>query len=153
MNDIGIPRAGATLLKTALLANAIFSAGYGVLHLVFPGLLADFSGISSPIAQTAAAGTAGLLLSGYLIWLRERSALSYTSVRVIIGVDAMMAFTGLGAVIMRDSIGLTITGAWFVFAVAGAFALLAMWQYLGLRRFVAEQRTVMKQSAAVAGPR
>ena len=73
-----------------------------------------------------------------LLWLRSRPTMSPGLVRTVIALDLVWVFGSVAALLLRDSPGLTVGGAWSVAIGADIVALFVLLQYVGLRRSLRE---------------
>ncbi len=120
-----------TLLRNALLANAVFSGVNGIADVFFSGPMAAFAGV--PAAIVPFSGASLIAFAAALLWLRSRPTMSPGLVRAVIGLDLVWVIGSVAALLLRDSLGLTVAGAWSVAVGAGIVALFAVLQYVGLR--------------------
>ena len=126
------PRIRPTLLRGALLANAAFSGVNGIADMIFSGPLAAFAGIPAAIVPFSGAGLLAFAIA--LLWVRSRPVMPKNLVRAIITLDLAWVIGSIAALLLRDTVGLTVAGAWSVVAAADIVALFAFLQYRGLRR-------------------
>ena len=121
----------ATLLKRALQADAIASAGQGLLLLAGAGVLDSVTGLPTALLRYAGAfllpyavlvGVMGLRpsLPRWLVWTVILGNVAWVAESVLLAFSDWVAPTGLGIA--------------FVLAQAFAVALFAALQFLGLRR-------------------
>jgi hypothetical protein len=122
----------ATLLRTALLANALFAGINGIADVLFSGALAEFASLPAAIIPYSGAGL--IAFAAALLWLRARPEMPQTIVRAVIAMDVLWVVGSVVLLLLRDSIGLTTAGAWSVAAGADVVALFAILQFVGLKR-------------------
>ncbi len=122
-----------SLLKKALVGNAVFSGVSGVFLAVAASWTAAFLGLDSATPITAL-GLILILYAPFLAWLsaqpRPRSWLVWMVIELdilwVLG-SAILIFTGILP-------GLTVAGKWGIAAIADIVAVIALLQYIGLRR-------------------
>jgi hypothetical protein len=120
-----------TLLRNALLANAVFAGVNGIADMFFSGPMAAFAGVPAAILPFSGAGL--LAFAAALLWLRSRPTMSPGLVRTVIALDLVWVIGSVAALLLHDSLGLTVGGAWLVAVGADVVAVFALLQYVGLR--------------------
>ena len=120
------------LLRRALTANVIFSLASGAAMLLDGGPIAALMGLASPLPIQALG--AGVLLFGLLVWaIARRSPINAGHARIILALD--VAWVAISALeIEFNPFGMTGAGLWLVAGVADVVAVIALFEYLGLRR-------------------
>lgn len=122
----------STMARQALRGNALFSLLSGALLLLGTGAVDSFLGLGSPLALRVV----GVGLLAWAVWLlREagRDALDPRVVRVAIAGDAL--WVGLTLVMLVAGWPpLSSAGRWALLFVADLVGLIALWEWLGLRR-------------------
>jgi len=78
-------------------------------------------------------GRSPTLLRNALLWLRSRPTMSPGLVRTVIALDLVWVIGSVAALLLHDSLGLTVGGAWLVAVGADVVAVFALLQYVGLR--------------------
>ncbi len=124
------------LLRTALKANAVFSALSGLVFTLDSAILAELTGIQPPLVFVIVG--LPLVVYGVLIWmLAAQDEVNPNQVRAVIIADIAWV---VGSIILLLSgwLPLTSAGKWTVALLADAVAILAVLQYLGLKRMLAE---------------
>lgn len=113
-------------IRTALLANALFSAVSGIILLLAAPFLAAQFGLASPLSlRIIGAGLLIFVLS--LLHAASRPLVSRRQVLSIIIQDALWVLASLIILIIRP-FGLSSVGLWAVALVAMIVAGLAFWQ-------------------------
>jgi len=121
-----------TLLTSALHANAIFSGASGMLLVVLPGWWAALFGVL-PASAYATLGAGLLGFAGIVWWTARGIDARRPLVNGILAADTLWVLAT--PVVMLLAAGtMRPTGHLLLVAVALAVALLAMLQWLGLRR-------------------
>ncbi len=122
-------------LRTALRANTVFSLLSGLVFTLDSAALANLTGIQPPLVFILV----GLPLAvyGLLLWmLASQSELNPNLIRGVIIADAIWV-AGSIVLLLSGWLPLTAAGKWLVALLADAVAVLAVLQYLGLRRAMA----------------
>lgn len=129
---IAATTARAPLLRRALLANAIFSELSGLAFLIGAGPLAALIGLGA--AWPLMVLGAGVLFFGILVFFEaRREPLHIGRARAILALDIAWVLAS-GALLLLNPLGLTSAGWWLVAGIADVVAVLAVLEYLGLRR-------------------
>lgn len=123
--------ASSSLLQTALLADAVVSGATGLLLAFGADPLALWLGL--PAALLRGAGLSLLPFAALLVWLARRRSPARLLVWAVIAYNALWTVDSLW-LLASGWVSPTLLGYAFVVAQALAVALLAGWQYLGLRR-------------------
>jgi hypothetical protein len=127
--------ADASLLRRALLGNAVFSLLIGVICLVEATTLAVWTGIQPPAVFTGL-GTLLIPFAVALGWLALFGAEIRTAGRIILALDIGWVVVSV-VLLLTGWLPLTNAGWWAVALVADMVALFALLEYLGLRRLSA----------------
>lgn len=122
---------GFALLRRALRANALFSAGGGLLLIFGARPLATFVGVNAPpvLALT------GVVLVGYAAWLAwsaAREPLDQRVGAVAVALDAAWVVASV-LVLANGWLPLTTAGTWAVAIIADIVAVFALVQFYALR--------------------
>lgn len=118
------------LLRSALRANAVFSALSGLGFLLFATSLSDAAGIGDPrVLQGLGPGL--LAFAAALVWLSFRDVVSPAAARTVVGMDLAWV-VGTVPVVLLDV--LSHTGAIAAVIVADVVLVLALLQTAGIRR-------------------
>jgi hypothetical protein len=140
------PDADASLLRRALLGNAVFSLLVGVICLVEATTLAVWTGIQPPAVFTVL----GALLIPFAValgWLALLGADVRTAGRIILALDVGWVVVSV-VLLLAGWLPLTNAGWWAVALVADVVALFAVLEYLGLRRLNTEGGAYAKPTSA-----
>ncbi len=127
------------LLHLALRGNAAFSTLSAVIFLAASQPIASFLGLL-PGKQVIILGIQLGVFAAWLAWLSTRSAIPRWQVWLIIALDVLWVAGSLQLVLASPP-GLTGGGKWVVGMIADIVALLALLQFLGLRRLKRTQLT------------
>lgn len=127
------------LLRLALGGNAAFSTLSAVIFLVASQPIASFLGLL-PGKQVVVLGIQLGVFAAWLAWLSTRPAIPRWQVWLIIALDALWV-AGSFQLVLASPPGLTVGGKWAIGMVADVVALLALLQFLGLRRLKRTQLT------------
>ena len=127
----------AAVLRLALRANGVFSGVSGLMFVVGSGPLAVFIGLPSPWILI----TIGLSLLSYSALLFQAASRSPIDRRHAILFTAMDTLWVAGSAILLITgwIPFTPAGKWAVIIVADMVAVLAVFQFIGLRRLAYPQ--------------
>ena len=127
-----------TLLRRTLRANGVFSGVSGLLFVAGSGSLTAFIGLPSPWILIAI----GLSLLGYAALLFQAASRSPIDLRHAILFTAMDTLWVAGSAILPINgwIPFTPAGKWAVIIIAEIVAVLAVFQFIGLRRLAHHQR-------------
>lgn len=120
------------LVRSVLYANALFSVASGAVAIIGAGFLAEFTGINSTVLFVVL----GALLIIYaidLIWIASRESINHRFVWAAILLDSTWVIGSL-AILVFGWPPLTTAGKWTVALLAEVVAIMAILQYLGLRR-------------------
>ncbi len=120
------------LLRYSLRGNAAFSTLCGASALVFAAPLAETLGVPAPI-QLAGLGAQLLMFAALLGWLASRPEIRVGFALAVVVADVLWV---IGTVPVIASGALTSAGNWTAILIANVVALLALLQYLGVRRTV-----------------
>lgn len=118
-------------LRTALRANAAFSATSGLTALLWAHPLADWMGGFSPWILLALGP--GLLLFAVILLLEARRARPVPSAALAISIADLAWVAGSAVLLIVAGHALSAGGAWTVIVVALVVLALATWQLAGLR--------------------
>ncbi|MBP2471470.1 hypothetical protein JOF53_000342 [Crossiella equi] len=121
----------AALLRLALRLDAVASGGLGLLLLATSGLLADLLGLPQPLLLTA--GGILVVFAAFVAWLGLRATPSRTGTKEVVAVNVLWLLASVAVAVLVPMNGL---GLAFVLAQAGAVAVFAELQVVGLRRLV-----------------
>lgn len=130
------PNHSTTLLKFALVADAVASGATGLLMAAGAGLLAGFLVLPEPLMRYA-----GLFLLPYaamVAWAGSRPEIPRGLAGLIAAINVVWA-TGSVALIALGVISPSLIGGLFVTAQAAVVALFAILQIVGLRQSVEGQ--------------
>lgn len=127
------------LLRLALRSNAVFSALSAIVFTVASGAIASFLGFL-PTQQVFLLGVQLAVFAVWLTWLSTRAAVPRWQVWLIIALDVLWV-AGSFQLVLASPPGLTGGGKWAVGMIADIVALLALLQFLGLRRLKRTQLT------------
>jgi hypothetical protein len=131
--DMRLPteRSEATLLRRALLGNAVFSAICGALIVMFDGSLASL--MTHVQYRLWPLGAMLLGFSATLLWFSTRPTVSSAWVNSVIAAD--LAWVAGTVVLLAGWHGvLTVTGTWILATIGLLVFAFAELQWLGLRR-------------------
>ena len=120
----------SSLLRKALMSNAVFSALSGSLITIAAPWLSERMGIPQPMILRVV----GISLLGFaaaLLWNATRHEIDRKQAWAAVGLDFTWV---LGSAVLVSLQLLTTSGNWAVVAVADVVLLLALAQALGLRR-------------------
>jgi hypothetical protein len=124
-------RPNDTFLRRVLLADAVASAGSGLLMLAGASLLEGLLGLPAPLLMYAGLGL--LPFAAFVAYAATRERLSRVAVWVVIVLNAIWVAHSL-LLLVSDWVAPSAFGYAFVTAQAAAVAILAELEYLGLRR-------------------
>ncbi len=127
------------LLRLALRSNAVFSALSAIVFTAASGAIASFLGFL-PTQQVFLLGVQLAVFAVWLTWLSTRAAVPRWQVWLIIALDVLWV-AGSFQLVLASPSGLTVGGKWVVGMIADIVALLALLQFLGLRRLKRTQLT------------
>ena len=127
------------LLRLALRSNAVFSALSAIVFTAASGAIASFLGFL-PTQQVFLLGVQLAVFAVWLAWLSTRAAVPRWQVWLIIALDVLWV-AGSFQLVLASPSGLTVGGKWVVGMIADIVALLALLQFLGLRRLKRTQLT------------
>ncbi len=127
------------LLRLALRSNAVFSALSAIVFTAASGAIASFLGFL-PTQQVFLLGVQLAVFAVWLTWLSTRAAVPRWQVWLIIALDALWV-AGSFQLLLAPPAELTVGGKWTVGMIADIVALLALLQFLGLRRLKRTQLT------------
>ena len=127
------------LLRLALRSNAVFSALSAIVFTAASGAIASFLGFL-PTQQVFLLGVQLAVFAVWLAWLSTRAAVLRWQVWLIIALDVLWV-AGSFQLVLASPSGLTVGGKWVVGMIADIVALLALLQFLGLRRLKRTQLT------------
>ncbi|MFD0621142.1 hypothetical protein ACFQZR_27345 [Paenibacillus sp. GCM10027629] len=141
-NESLIP-AGEALIRKVLLTNAVSSGVCGLLLLLFPGYVGDWTGLDNRTALTET-GIFLLVFVAFLVWVVSRRIVSPGSVLVVTVLDLLWV---VGGVLLLEDKGITmmmtVFGVWAVIlvtAVVGVFAIFEAVYYWRNRAFGRQKR-------------
>lgn len=120
------------LLRRALTANLFFSLATGAAMLLAGGPIAALLGLASPLAIQAL-GAAVLAFCPLLWAIARRSPIDASHVRIILALDVAWVLAS-ALLIALNPFGLSSAGLWLVAGLADLVAVIALFEYLGLRR-------------------
>lgn len=128
------PLAEEAMIRRVLLMNAISSGACGLLLLLFPGLVADLTGLDNQMSLMGT-GVFLLVVVAFLSWAATRSVISPRVVLVFSIVDFLWVIDSL-LLLVGNGFAFSITpfGIWAVIlvaAVVGVFAICeaTYWRY------------------------
>lgn len=133
--QVAVPERAAgkdSLLRRALVGNALFSAVAGALLIAASGWLSGFTGLT-PGWVPAAIGAGVLLWAVDVGWIARKETLDLKQAKLVIAGDLAWVAVSYG-VIISGRPELTTAGVWTVGILAEIVAAFAIVQYLGLRR-------------------
>lgn len=119
------PIAGDALIRKVLLMNAVSSGACGLLLLLFPRFVADWTGLDNRMALMGT-GIFLLIVVAFLSWTATRSVISprvvliFSIVDFLWVIDSLLLLGGNGSAITITTIG--IWAVILVAAVVGVFA-------------------------------
>lgn len=119
------------ILRLALIADAVASATTGLLMLVGASLLGVMLGL--PVELLRYAGLALLPFVAFVAFVGTRADIPHGAVRAVVAVNVAWV-AGSIALLVSGWVAPTSLGYVFVLAQAAAVALLAVLQWIGLRR-------------------
>jgi hypothetical protein len=121
---------GETLIRKVLLTNAVSSGVCGLLLLLFPGYVADWTGLGNRTALVET-GIFLLVFVAFLVWTAFRSIVSPAAVLIITVLDLLWV---VGSVLLLTDKGITGTmtvfGVWAVILVAAVVGVFAIFEAL-----------------------
>ncbi len=124
-------KSNSTFLRRVLIADAAASAATGLLMLV--GAVPLEQWLALPAGLLRAAGASLLPFAAIVAWLALRDTISRAGVWAVIALNAIWVVDSV-ALLFTDWVQPAMLGYAFVLAQAGAVAVLAELEYLGLRR-------------------
>lgn len=122
----------STLLRRALVANALFSGASGVILALGARPLAAFLGLDNAL-YLIVTGVLLLLYAADLLYVATRPTVNRTAAWLAVALDLLWV-TGSAAILLGGWLSLTTAGKWAVGIVAELVFLFALFQYLGIRR-------------------
>lgn len=122
----------STLLRRALVANALFSGASGTLLALGARPVASFLGLDAVLFLTAT-GVLLILYAADLLYVATRPAINRTAVWIAVILDLSWV-AGSALILFGGWLPLTTAGKWTIGIVAELVFLFAVFQYLGLRR-------------------
>lgn len=122
----------STLLRRALVANALFSGASGALLALGARPVAPFLGLDNPLILTII-GALLLLYAADLLYVATRPTVNRTAAWLAVALDLLWV-AGSAAILLGGWLPLTTAGKWAVGIVAELVFLFALFQYLGIRR-------------------
>ncbi len=139
------------LLRLALTENMLFSAASGIALLAVPGVIAGFLGAAVPVWLMLALG-AGLLVfaAGLLRQVLSRPLKRGEAMLTII-LDEVWVVASILLLVLAPH-WFSASGQWLIGGVAAAVALIAVAQWVGLRRLDGSKQIHFAFSRAVAAP-
>jgi hypothetical protein len=120
-----------TFLRRVLVLDAASCIGMGVLVTAGTGYLESLLGLPAPLLRTT--GASLLPFAGVLIWLATRSVPPRAGVIAVIVCNAVWVIDSL-ALLASGWLAPTALGTAFILAQAAAVAVLAVLEYVGLKR-------------------
>lgn len=124
-------RADDALLRRALQLDAVATGATAVALLAFTTPLSGWFGL--PAALLGAAGFVLVAFVALLVWLLARPRIGPRWAWAVIAINALWVVESV-ALLFWPGIDATVLGAAFVLAQAGAVALFAVLQWIGVRR-------------------
>ena len=118
-------------LRNALLLDAAASGATAILLIAGAGLLDGLLGL--PVALMREAGLILVPFVGFVAWIGTRESLARGAVTAIIAANIVWVVASI-CLLVGNWVAPTTLGYAFVLAQAGAVALFAELQYMGLRR-------------------
>lgn len=128
--------APSTLLRRALVANALFSGASGALLALGARPVASFLGLDNVLFLTIT-GAVLLLYAVDLLYVATRPAVNRTTAWMAVALDLLWV-AGSALILLSGWLPLTTAGKWAVGIVAEVVFLFAVFQYLGIRRLPQE---------------
>ena len=122
----------STLLRRALVANALFSGASGMFLALGARTVGSFLGLDNALVLTIA-GVLLIIYAADLFYVATRPAVSRTAAWLAVALDLLWV-AGSAAILLGGWLPLTTAGKWAVGAVAELVFLFALFQYLGIRR-------------------
>lgn len=122
----------STLLRRALVANALFSGLSGMILALGARAVASFLGLNNAIFITVA-GALLLLYAAGLFYVATRPAVNRMAAWLAVILDLLWV-GGSAVILLSGWLPLTTAGKWAVGIVAEMVFLFALFQYLGIRR-------------------
>ena len=124
-------RADDALLRRALQLDAVATGATAVALLAFTTPLSGWFGL--PAALLGAAGFVLVAFVALLVWLLARPRIGPRWAWAVIAINALWVVESV-ALLFWPGINATVLGAAFVLAQAGAVALFAVLQWIGVQR-------------------
>ncbi len=121
-----------SLLRRALIGNALFSVASGVVMIAGSGRISEFTGLT-PGWLTAAIGAGVLLWALDVALIVRADELRPSRVWMVIGGDLAWVVASY-AVLMLGILDSTTAGVWTIGILAEIAGVFAVVQYIGLRR-------------------
>ena len=122
----------STLLRRALVANALFSMASGALLALGARPVASFLGLDAVLILTVV-GVVLLLYAVDLYYVATRPTINRTAAWIAVALDLLWV-AGSAAILLGGWLPLTSGGKWAVGIVAELVFLFTVFQYLGIRR-------------------
>ena len=122
----------STLLRRALVANALFSGLSGMILALGARPVASFLGLQDAVVLTVA-GALLLLYAAGLFYVATRPAVNRAAAWLAVALDLLWV-VGSALILLAGWLPLTTAGKWAVGIVAELVFLFALFQLLGLRR-------------------
>jgi len=122
----------STLLRRALVANALFSGVSGALLALGARPVGSFLGLDN-VLFLAVTGAVLLLYAADLLYVATRPSVNRTAAWLAVALDLLWV-AGSAGILLSDWLPLTTAGKWAVGIVAEVVFLFALFQYLGIRR-------------------
>ena len=121
-----------SFLQRALLGNAAFSGISGLVIVLAAGALSQFLGLDNPLILVIVGGIL-LLYMPILVWLSNQSPVPAHFAWEVIVLDVVWVLGNL-VLIFTELVPLTSSGKWAIALTADIVFMIAVLQYLGLRR-------------------
>lgn len=122
----------STLLRRALVANALFSGASGVLLALGARTIGSFLGLDNVLVLTIT-GVVLIIYAADLFYVATRPTVNRAAARLAIALDLLWV-VGSAVILLSGWLPLTTAGRWAVGIVAEMVFLFALFQYLGIRR-------------------
>ncbi|MDX1687808.1 MAG: hypothetical protein R3248_07475 [Candidatus Promineifilaceae bacterium] len=122
----------STLLRRALVANALFSGASGTVLALGARPVASFLGVDA-VLFLAVTGVLLILYAADLLYVATRPAINRTAAWMAVVLDLLWV-AGSALILLGGWLPLTTGGQWAAAIVAELVFLFALFQYLGLRR-------------------
>ena len=121
-----------SLLRRALLGDVVFSGLSGLFLVLDAKFLANFLGLENPVIL-AVTGAIVILYALFVFWLANRTPIPRLLAWSVIELNVLWVI-GSAVLIFSNLVPLTVPGKWAIAITADIVMLLAIVQYLGLRR-------------------